>query len=324
MKLKYTIQEIFDQEGVEYKISSSSLMISCHLCSGDKKKRAVRKTNGGNKCYRCGDYMGITELLKVLFNYSLDDISNKYGLRANVSQAVESQFDELLSNIRDLFSEKDDEPKIEEDLPTVLLDALFIPIEESIEGMDYLIKRGIKSPKIWIDYDVHFNKMLGGPVFPIKMNGRIVGYQCRKINPMGGPRMYSMPGPWKSKSLLNYDNACLSEEIGLFEGPFDALSAEMAGLVSVATLGKIVSKRQIELLKECGAKRIYIGFDPDAYLEVRELCKKLCGHKEVYRLTVPDGKDDFGDCTPEEIRTAIENAEECYAEKTGSIKLYIN
>lgn len=325
MKLKVTIQEIFDREGVHYKPTVNSLMIRCPSCEKDKKKRAVRKTNGGNKCYYCGNYMSFTELLKKLQGYSTEEIANKYGLQANVAETIQEDYSDIFLNIESILADKSEEEKKIVTLTDVTLDAFFIPIEQSKEGMEYLIKRGVKSPKIWIDYDIHFHKIMGGPVFPVKLYGKTVGWQCRKINPTkDGPRMLSMPGEWKSKTLLNYDNGCLSEEVGLFEGPFDALAAESAGLVSMATLGKIISKRQIELLKECGASKIYLGFDPDAYLEVRDFCRDLCKHKDVYRLVVPEHRDDFGDCTPEEIRFAKENAEPCYAEKTGRIELYLD
>ena len=323
MKLKKSVQDIFEEEGIAFKPTTNSLMIACPVCAKDKKKRAVYKNSGGSKCYYCGNSMSLVQLLKVMFGYSESEIILKHGATTNTAKVIESEFDDMLSNIAGIFAEK-----IEEEAPALVevqLDAFFKPIELSREGMEYLIKRGVNSPKIWIDYDVRFHSIMGGPVFPIKMYGKIVGWQCRKINPVkDGPRMLSMPGSWKSKSLLNHDNAMVAEEIGLFEGPFDSLAAESAGLVSVATLGKVVSKAQIELLKECGAKKIFIGFDPDAYLEVRDLCKVLCRTKDVYRLIVPEHRDDFGDCTPEEIKEAIKNAEPCYAEKTGRIEIYFD
>ena len=323
MNLKKTVQEIFDEEGLEYKPTTNSLMVSCPYC--EKKKRAVRKTNGGNKCYYCGNSMNIIQLLKILLGMTSEQLENKYGTKANISEIIKNDYSDLISKLDDVFGEKDEkeEPK-ENELESVLLDFNFKKIEESPKGIDYLIQRGITDVNVCIKYDLHYHTMYEGPVFPIKMYGEIVGWQCRRINPSRGPRMMSMPGEWKSKSLLNYDAACKAEEIGLFEGPFDALAAEQSGLVSVATLGKIVSRTQIKLLKDCPAKKIYIGFDPDAYLEVRKLCKDLCKFKEVYRLVVPSHRKDFGECTSAEISHAIKTAEPCYFEKTGRLEIYID
>jgi hypothetical protein len=325
MQLKKTPQEIFEESGIEFKPTKASLMIGCHVCGTDKKKRAVRRTNGGNKCFKCGNSMSFMRLLSELLGISYEQVLVKYGTSTYAAEKVENKFSDLVDSIKVTMGFKEKPQRQEEEgvLKPVILDTFFKPIETSVQGVEYLVKRGVASPKVWIDYDIRFHPIMGGPVFPVKMFGKIVGWQCRKINPGSGPRMLSMEGPWKSLSLLNYDNARKVDEIGLFEGPFDALAAEMSSLVSVATLGKIISKKQMQLLKDLPARRIYLGFDRDAYKEVRDFCKEMCKHKEVYRLVVPSHRDDFGECTPEEIRQAKESAEQCFSSDAGRVEIFL-
>jgi hypothetical protein len=111
-------------------------------------------------------------------------------------------------------------------------------------------------------------------------------------------------------NLLGKDFAILAE------GPFDALKFDYVG-GNVATMGKVVTKKQLDIIKSYGIRKLYLALDADAAYEVDEIVKS--GEFETYIVKVPDSctarcravgkKSDFGECTFEECVTAFNQAE---------------
>jgi hypothetical protein len=86
-------------------------------------------------------------------------------------------------------------------------------------------------------------------------------------------------------------------------------------------MGKAVSRGQLDLILKSGVKKVYVALDPDAVLEIEELVKKILyatnNSVQCFLVRVPEGREDFGDCTYEECKQAIEDADlldsQCYA-----------
>jgi len=101
------------------------------------------------------------------------------------------------------------------------------------------------------------------------------------------------------------------------EGPVDAIKFHLCG-GNVASCGKIVSDKQLEVILESGVRKIYLALDPDAMPEMRELAKKvdipvfvIKVPKETEERCLRSGKKaDFGECSYEEAANAFSNAEE--------------
>lgn len=152
----------------------------------------------------------------------------------------------------------------------------------------------------------------GTIVFPVWMNGTVVGWQARTpyepkklteqecadlgmpIGPKGvhvRPPKYMTPSAMdKSLALFNYDNARRGDAVVLCEGPLDAISA---GLCAVASFGKGVSEEQIRLIKSYW-KLAIILLDPDADDSSRALESTLRMAMPTLRVSL-QGAEDAGD-----------------------------
>lgn len=118
-----------------------------------------------------------------------------------------------------------------------------------------------------------------GIIIPLFFNDKYRGYVIRFINPM-------YEGKWKySKNthvknfLYNYD-AVRGGECYVVEGVFDTLTLPEC---SVATFGKAMSDRQMELLSS-KFNKVTLMYDGDAYVESLRYAIKL--HKFMYEVYV--------------------------------------
>jgi DNA primase len=86
------------------------------------------------------------------------------------------------------------------------------------------------------------------------------------------------------------------ESVLLAEGPVDAVKCDrVPGVVAVASMGKIVSRHQLEGLLRPGVRRVYLALDHDAPAETRKAYQHLFGRVEVRIVHVPARYHDLGD-----------------------------
>jgi hypothetical protein len=99
-----------------------------------------------------------------------------------------------------------------------------------------------------------------------------------------------------------------SKHAVLTEGPFDALKGHLVG-GNVASMGKDVSARQLDIIVRSGVRALYVGLDRDAAKEVGRIVRDLHGTLDLYRLLPPPHRDDLGECTMEEVAHQFHTAE---------------
>jgi hypothetical protein len=140
---------------------------------------------------------------------------------------------------------------------------------------------------------------------------RLVGWQARAISPTSTPRYLTSAGTHKSRLLYGltrvHDG---SGPVVLVEGPTDVWRL---GHDAVAILGKKPSQQQRQLLLEIADGRpIVVALDPDAATEARRVREQLITERyqigdvaPVVLVTVPEGREDIGDCTREEAWSAV-------------------
>lgn len=113
-------------------------------------------------------------------------------------------------------------------------------------------------------------------VFPIIMNGSMVGWQARYIGSTNWkytPKYYGLPGMRKRLMLYNYDWAKQMPFVCVVEGPTDCNAVGDAG---VALLGKSLSPYQTQLLLSTwDRKPIIFILDPDAKKEMEGIVNDL-------------------------------------------------
>jgi len=104
-------------------------------------------------------------------------------------------------------------------------------------------------------------------------------------------RYYNPPNSQKSKILFNAHNIPENPEyLILNEGPLNSI---IAGDLSVASYGKVLSKEQFQIIKRINPYKIYISYDTDAKEQSEDLCKKFLEYSSIkpFLVILPDNKD---------------------------------
>jgi hypothetical protein len=163
-------------------------------------------------------------------------------------------------------------------------------------------------------------------VFPVTSNEKLLGWQSRTILPdkwigedgeiHSVPKALTYSGLAKDRTLMFADRIVGSHAV-LCEGPIDAIKAHLVG-GNVASLGKAVSKYQLNLLVNSGITKLYIGLDPDASDEVSGIIRKLSEYDiEIYDMRPPNG--DLGAMTFEAVYDLYLNAP-----KVNAANIFLN
>ena len=86
----------------------------------------------------------------------------------------------------------------------------------------------------------------------------------------------------------------------------DGLKAHLCG-GNVASMGKAVGKGQLELIRNSGCRKLYLGLDPDAYLEVNRI-RKIMTDVVLYDLRPPAPYKDLGEMSMEAVKHLFDHA----------------
>jgi hypothetical protein len=314
------IRTLLQENGVGFKVNSKSFVLSCPRCK-KQQKLYIRKTDGRFCCFVCKEtdnFQGQAEwALTELCGLSVDQVRTElYG--QNTTRPTAIYLDLGIIDFEEENSEDfiDIEPSLTPiSWPSDFLD---LTVKESMRGAEYLSRRGIPL-SIAVEYGIRYYPEKKSVVFPVLDNGLLYGYQTRLIEndkPYWHKRLQKTIYPLKAvtskdfkkestvmfKDRLRNSNHCI-----LSEGPIDALKCHLAG-GNVATLGKAVSSKQLQLVRDCGVERVYMGLDPDAYLEVSRIRKELSG-LTIYDLRPPYGFRDLGEMSMEQVKTLFDSAQ---------------
>lgn len=171
----------------------------------------------------------------------------------------------------------------------------------------YMVNRGFRVDLLreWeVGYDQEFNRV----VVPVKHGGRLVGLVRRSLDP-GGPKYVNTRGLTKGDYLFGLDHVPAdSREVSVVEGPMDCMWLHQHGRPAVAILGSSISERQAEALRR-RFWRVYLAFDNDKAGVAATIDAAIrLGKMEVLVVSVPPGKKDVQDCSPEELATIFTQA----------------
>jgi len=173
-------------------------------------------------------------------------------------------------------------------------------LDPTHEAVRYVVGRGFDPVKLgkksWAYCHEFANRNVQGRlIIPVIRHGEIVGWQARLLGTPPNrrvPKYYTCPGFPKNRVLYNFDTAKGYDDVSVVEGPFDC---ESSGDDSVGVLGKKISEIQLQLLfihwKDA---IIYVMLDPEASLEMVDLCSMLRRSDKfqyVVPVKVPDGRD---------------------------------
>jgi hypothetical protein len=304
MQAEFTaLREFLENKGIELSDGNPKSWVTDCIAPecGKEKHLYIRRKSGAAICFRCNSKWGWKQLVADLEGCLIEEA---HGVL--FGGGAQGKVDEWEGDVQfgEEWAAEDEAPE-----KPVSMGVGFPPLETSGRGMDYMASRGCLDPQLIIEFDLRWSGSMDAVVFPVKRGGQIYGWQARKVDPKGDElRLLSMTGLNKSKYLLNYDYAV--DTIAIAEGPFDAFKLCMGGLGGVCSFGKQVSKAQVKLILDSSATKVFVGIDPDASDEVYDLVNRLGSSKKVFRIFPPEGRKDFGECTPEEVRQAARDAQE--------------
>lgn len=298
------LENLLKKGGVSFKKKSRSFLLRCPRCQG-KDKLWILKKNGAFVCWKCKE----TDNFK---GWAPDAIAEVLGrspgeVRAAIYEGALPPGNELDFSLEDLeccvFAAEIGPPDIDEiEWPW---DSVDLSSPYAKKGVDYLASRGIPL-SVAQRYDIRYWPSMRRVLFPVKHDGKLVGYQGRDITGNAVPKILTSTGLRREYVLMFEENLTVPHAV-ICEGPVDAIKADACG-GNVATMGKAVSKPQLELIRSRGVKRIYLALDPDAAEEVNRLAFEL-GDLETYLLFPPKGRKDLGECEFEEVWEQFQNAE---------------
>jgi DNA primase len=323
------IKQLLEQSGIATKQTKRSIVCSCPLqtCQSEFKVY-IEKSSGRSICFKCGTKWKPQAILALMLQIPFEEAQRT--LFGDINYELNDKL-ELFFNDEEGFDSIDAE--FEEDAPVELLkevsiDPLFMPVEASEEGMQYLAGRGVTDLNLIRQHGLLYSATMNAVIFVIRdLQSRIVGWQARYINPRDPKiRMMTYAGMLKAKILYNYNNTVNKHSLILTEGPFDCIKSDVVpGFTAVASLGKIISDDQINLLISSQAENIYLGLDKDAYTEVQKLAEKLASVKKfkLFRLIPPSHRKDLGECNEIEIQQALKSSVQLSGEKTSHLEVFL-
>lgn len=314
---------LIKNSGIPFRENATSYVFTCPRCE-KKDKLAMYKDSGGFVCYYCrvNGFKGRAEYaLTELLGTHIGEIRKKiYG------SDVPPTLDYLDIQLEDVWGEDEDSmppPAVAIQAQEVSWAPDFVGIDQPeafVKGARYLHSRGL-TPEHVRTYDIKYSPVDQRVVFPVKVGGKLLGWQARYIQATERwdamqERVIRTPKILTSQSLIGKGQRWLmfqdrlegSEHCVLTEGPITAIKAHKCG-GNVASMGKAVSVHQLEIIRrQC--KKLYIALDPDAGEQIARLVSDLYDDMEIYLLQPPqnfldldssENDRDLGDMSQDDV-----------------------
>ena len=252
----------------------------CPYC-GREQKMGINLTTYRTNCFRCGEHPSPAQLIM--------DIENFETYNELINFLKHGDFTEL--------EFKEEKVELAQPQPIYLPEGFRLisqgnsTIAKSMQR--YITKRGfdIQSlSKHGVGYCTK-GDYFGYLILPFYSEGSLTYYNARLVFG-NGPRYNNPPksltGLGKEFIIFNVDSLQLYNTIYICEGVFNALTM---GERAIATMGKSISRYQLNFLIKSPAKRFIILLDPDAKDKALNLALKLVNFKKVKVVYLPEGKD---------------------------------
>lgn len=311
------IRNLLEEGGVSFKQNNKSFIMTCPRCN-KKDKLYIRRSDGKFVCWYCAEidnFYGRAEFaLTELVGMPVEEVRKKiYGEEGHGTATVD-----LHLNIKD-YGEDEDFVDLAPS-PQIYawpLEFYTLDKEEAKKGVDYLERRGIHKA-LAIEYGIRYDPAKCRVIFPVQSHGELYGWQARLIEgdkPYWDERQRKIVTPLKivtspdlkrDRCMMFIDRLEGRHHAVLTEGPVDAIKAHLCG-GNVASMGKAVSNGQLEILHNAGIERLYLGLDPDAWLEIDRIRKKMWD-MVVFDLRPPKPYKDLGEMPLEAVQHLFDHA----------------
>lgn len=312
-----TLKALLDEGGVKYRQNSQSFILPCPRCR-KRDKLYIRKSDGRFVCWICRDTEGFSGAPEwVLTELLSRPVSELRPLLYGTEETPAELF--LDAQLLDFMEEGSPEAGfLVPDLPEVLPDPGFRDLDSQAgaRGREYLESRGIPLD-VALEYGIKYHASESRVIFPVVSRGRLLGWQARYIGetsfydeeadlPITIPKVLTTPGLRKDLTLM-FGDRIRGDHVVLTEGPVDAIKAHLCGS-NVAAMGKGVSRVQLQLLKNSGVKKLYLGLDPDAFVESQKILHTMVDDIMVYDLRPPAQFSDLGKMSMAQVRELFDKA----------------
>jgi DNA primase len=169
---------------------------------------------------------------------------------------------------------------------------------ESPRAMRYYAGRLISEASVK-KFQLGFSEKQDMVTIPVSApDGMEVGFVGRSIE---GKDFKNTPGLPKSKVLFNLHRVKTSNRVYVVESSFDAIRLDQVGIPAVATLGAMVSTKQIELLRKYFNSVFVIADNDEAGSNMRDKIIKSLGPM-VTTVKLDSNYKDIGDMQDEDIK----------------------
>ena len=302
------LEEFIEQSGVSFRRTPRSYSFTCPRCE-KKDKLVMFQTSGRFICWVCAEVSNFRGKAE----YALSELTGA-PVRTIIPEIYgdvldRHAVDDFSFDLPSFFGDVEEEPA-PPDTRNMSYPIGFVPVEDpgGEKGLAYLESRGISRDLASL-YDLHYDPIGRRVIFPIRLGHRLVGWQARTVIPnryvdeKSGqvkefPKILTTGD--RDARLMFQDRLVGSKRAVICEGPVDALKCHEFG-GNVATMGKVVSDRQIEIVKGTpGLEEVYIALDKDAELEAVRLSREFSDFK-VYRLLPPEEYSDLGAMPVDEV-----------------------
>lgn len=268
------------------------IRVICPFCDDKSSHLYVLISAGLVYCQRCK----YNPKSPVKFISDLEGIPIKSVLRiAEDNVGFYREQDSVSDVVAKLFNDESNEKEFSYE--KISLDDSFVPVFESVgipaidrrirDAREYLINREITEEDI-LAFDIRFcyeGKYSGRVIVPCMYNGDFVSFVGRDIFGVSDRKYLNPIGNKQSDFLFNLDSVD-SNTVVLTEGVFDAIKTNSI-YPSVASFGKSLSRRQIDLLNRF--KKVIFYWDRDAYPQAERYAREI--QAECVTVLHPDGMD---------------------------------
>lgn len=280
-KFKTQLYNYFTKKLGAYQYKHGWLRVpKCPYC-GREEKLGINLSTYRTNCFRCGVHPTPDQLVM--------DLENFNTLPELVNYLNSGNFEE--------YTFKEEKIELPEIKPVYLPEG-YQNIKYGDSTLANTIRGYIKSRGFDIDFcskhGIGYCKQ--GPLFgyliiPFYYKGELRYYNARSV--IGNGPRYNNPnkditGVGKEFIIFNHDALYMYNSIYLCEGAINALTMGDRG---IATMGKAVSRYQINEFIKSPVNRFIILLDPDAKEYAINLALKLVHYKKVKVVFLPDDKD---------------------------------
>lgn len=252
----------------------------CPYCHKEEKM-GVNLSSWRCNCFRCGEHPSPSQLIMDVEGIETYHELNKILNKGEYSDTPFYEEKIQLSEAKPLY------------LPEGYKLINFGTSQLAKTMRNYIQKRGFDIDEMsrqGIGY-CNTGQYFGYIVVPYYYGGELRYYNARKV--IGNGPRYNNPnkditGLGKEFIIFNHDALSMYKQVYICEGAFNALTMGVRG---IATMGKAISRYQVNEILKSQVQHIIILLDPDAKDKAIDLALKLVMYKKVKVIFLPEGKD---------------------------------